>query len=188
MQLLESPDLSDVFRTYPQAVEPLLEYHDISLRGESPLSIGERELIAALVSGLNSCSFCFGAHTVIAETFGMREDDIKLLLVDIDSSTVGEKLKPLLKYVKKLTLEPSRLSGEDRQQVFDAGWCERALHDAVSTCALFNFMNRLVEGMGVQGSAAIRKAQQERHTENKEHGDVSQTYMNYGRRIGVIKN
>jgi len=35
------------------------------------------------------------------------------------------------------------------QAVLDAGWDERALHDAVAVCALFNFMNRFVDGLGV---------------------------------------
>jgi hypothetical protein len=39
--------------------------------------------------------------------------------------------------------------------VFDAGWAERDLHDAVLTASLFNFMNRLLEGHGVKGSAAL---------------------------------
>jgi hypothetical protein len=30
------------------------------------------------------------------------------------------------------------------------GWDEHALYDAVSVCALFNFMNRLVEGLGIR--------------------------------------
>ena len=35
------------------------------------------------------------------------------------------------------------------QAVFDAGWDERALHDAGSVCGRFNLMNRLVDGLGV---------------------------------------
>jgi hypothetical protein len=37
----------------------------------------------------------------------------------------------------------------DAKAVFDAGWDERALHDAISVAALFNFMNRYVEGHGL---------------------------------------
>jgi len=37
--------------------------------------------------------------------------------------------------------------------VFAAVWSDRAFHDAVSVCALFNFMNRLVEGHGIKGNA-----------------------------------
>ena len=38
----------------------------------------------------------------------------------------------------------------DADAVFAANWSERALHDAVSVCALFNFVNRVVEGLGIR--------------------------------------
>ena len=41
------------------------------------------------------------------------------------------------------------MSQEDADQVYAAGWDERALHDAIEVCALFNFMNRFVEGHGL---------------------------------------
>ena len=37
---------------------------------------------------------------------------------------------------------------EDADAVFDAGWDEKALHDAIAVCARMSFMNRLVEGFG----------------------------------------
>ncbi len=54
-------------------------------------------------------------------------------------------MKPALAYVKKLALTPSRIASADAENVFAAGWDEQALYDAVSVCALFNFMNLLVE-------------------------------------------
>ena len=55
------------------------------------------------------------------------------------------------------------LSGRgDADAVFAAGWDERALHDAVSVCALFCFMNRFVEGMGLQGSPDQARAAADR--------------------------
>ncbi len=58
--------LLDVFRAFPQTARPLLEYHQALLRGPSPLSVAERELIAAFVSGLNACRYCHGVHTATA--------------------------------------------------------------------------------------------------------------------------
>ena len=43
------------------------------------------------------------------------------------------------------------MTAADAQAVFEAGWCERDLHDAVLTVGLFNLMNRLLEGHGVKG-------------------------------------
>jgi hypothetical protein len=37
----------------------------------------------------------------------------------------------------------------DADAVYAAGWNERALYDAVLVCCLFNFMNRVVEGLGL---------------------------------------
>jgi uncharacterized peroxidase-related enzyme len=183
-RLPTSPDLADVFRAYPQAVEPLLRYHDILLRGDSPLSVAERELIAAYVSGLNACGFCLGAHTIIAEAFGVPSTLVTQLIENPDTAPVDDELRPLLRYAEKLTRAPASLRATDREAVFAAGWSERALHDAVSICALFNFMNRLVEGMGVVTSPAIQAAQRDRHQGSGEPG--KEPYMDYGRRIGVV--
>ncbi len=60
--LPDNPHLADVYRTFPSQLKPLLDYHDALLRGDSPLSVAQRELIAAFVSGLNACNFCFGAR------------------------------------------------------------------------------------------------------------------------------
>ena len=184
--LPENPELADVFRSFPAGVPELLAYHDILLRGESPLSIAERELIAAYVSGLNACGFCFGAHTIIAEALGVPAATFAALMSDLETAPVDERLRPLLRYVSKLTRTPAGVTAKDRQSVFAAGWSERALHDAVATCALFNFMNRLVDGMGVKTSPAIQAAQRERHARAAGERDMN-PYVNYGRRIGVIR-
>lgn len=45
----------------------------------------------------------------------------------------------------------------DAAAVYDAGWDEQALFDAVSVCALFKLMNRIVEGSGHQGVSGAGK-------------------------------
>jgi hypothetical protein len=47
------------------------------------------------------------------------------------------------------------LTEADAAAVFAAGWSERALHDAVLTTCLFNFMNRLLEGHGCHGNPEV---------------------------------
>ena len=42
--------------------------------------------------------------------------------------------------------------------MFAAGWSESALHEAVLTVCLFNFMNRLLEGHGVKGNPGVFSA------------------------------
>lgn len=141
--------LMDVFRKFPETSRPLIQWHEILMRGESPLTVGERELIAAYVSGLNSCSYCHGVHTATAENFGIAEGTLEALLENVDTAPVDGKIKPLLHYVRKLTQLPAKLTSADAEAVYAAGWDDRALHDAISVCGLFNLMNRLVEGIGI---------------------------------------
>jgi uncharacterized peroxidase-related enzyme len=142
--------LRDVFAAFPQTSRPLLDYHQALLRGPSPFSVAERELIAAYVSGLNACEYCHGVHTATAHAFGVDEGLVVALLDDVDAAPVDARMKPVLRYVGKLTRTPSRMTQRDAEAVLEAGWDERALHDAVSVCALFNLMNRLVDGLGIE--------------------------------------
>lgn len=146
------PGLDKVFRRFPHSAMPLLEYHDKVLRDPSPLTVAERELIAAYVSGINSCTYCHGAHVVAARTFGIDADLFDGLMADLESSAVDERLKPLLAYAGKLTRTPAMMVQADADRVYAAGWDEQALFDTISVCALFNFMNRIVEGSGIKSN------------------------------------
>lgn len=133
----------------------LVELHEALLRSDSPLSAAEHELIAAYVSGLNGCQYCLGVHGHTARRFGLPEGLLQHLLVDPQSANVEPRLKPLLEYVRMLTQAPQELVQADAERVFAAGWSERALHDAILTACLFNFMNRLLDGHGCKGDDEI---------------------------------
>src|SRR5574337_613410 len=104
--LAEDAHLIDVFKKFPVLYRPLIEYHEVLLRGPSPLTVAERELIAAYVSGLNSCTYCHGVHAATAEQFGVAAALLRQLLENPDHAPVDERMKPLLAYVKKLTYSP----------------------------------------------------------------------------------
>lgn len=176
-----TPHLADVFRAFPDHIKPIIEYHDLLLRGEGPLTVAERELIAAYVSGLNACTFCYGAHKLYARAFGVDEAVIDALIADVESAPVDDKLKPILRYVAKLKDLPTRITSADAKAVYDAGWSERALFDAVQVAALFHYMNRVIEGTGVAFDY-----QQDAPSEDDLKARRTRTYRDFGRAIGVI--
>lgn len=145
-----SASLFDVFEAHPHVSRPLLHLHEVLLRGESPLTVPQRELLAAYVSGLNVCGTCHGLHRRVAAAFGVDEGLLEELVDDVDASAVAEEMKPLLRLARKLTLTPSRMTRADAEAVFAVGWDDRALHDAVSVCALLNYVNRLAQGLGLE--------------------------------------
>ena len=141
--------LLQVFEAYPDTARVLLPLHEQVMRAPSPFTPGERELIAAYVSGLNACTYCNSIHTVTAREFGVPGELLAAALDDLETAPIDERMRPVLQYANKLTLAPSALREADARAVYQAGWDEQALHDAVLVCALFNFMNRMVDGLGV---------------------------------------
>lgn len=180
--LPERPTLAHVFRRFPAGARALLEYHDALLRGPSPLSVAEREMIAAYVSALNACDYCLGAHRIIAELHGLEPALLERLAADPAAGGAPPKLRPLLAYARKLTQSPARMTDADAQAVYDAGWDEQALFDAVAVTALFNMMNRLVEGCGVVTDDAVQAEQRERHGRLKGRPD---TYRQFAKLLGL---
>jgi uncharacterized peroxidase-related enzyme len=151
--LPENATLADLRRTYADLLEKLRPYGHRLMRGPSPLTPGQRELIAAFVSGVNSCRYCHGAHSLVARSFGIDEAVLVTSLDNIEIAPVDARLKPILRYVRKLTETPSRMTASDAAAVYDAGWDDEALLHAIAVCAYFNNMNRLVEGAGIVGTA-----------------------------------
>src|SRR5262249_22647460 len=96
----------------------------------------------------------YGAHSLIAQEFGVDEFVFKTLLEDIDLAPVDGRLKPILRYVRKLTEAPSRMTKADLDAVLQAGWSEEALFHAIAVCAYFNYVNRLIDGVGMEGTSA----------------------------------
>lgn len=148
-------DITDITFRDRKRFAPVDKLTHSLMRGASGLSVSEREIIAAYVSGLNECSFCHGIHTKVATDFGVNETLITDLINDIDKAGVSPKFVTLLKYVKKLTQNPSKVEMKDAQSVYNAGWSENDLYDAVCVCSLLNFYNRLLDGHGIKGNDNI---------------------------------
>ena len=152
--LLSSPDttnLPNVMELYPERGSLILRLIDNIMRKESQLSDGERELIFTYISGLNACQFCFHSHAPAATALGIDESAIGNM--EIDPDTQNEKLKPIFSYVKKLTLTPTQVTEADVDAIYAAGWNEKAFMDVVGICCVVNFMNRFVNGVGVDVDA-----------------------------------
>jgi len=173
--------LGDVFARFPDNAGPLLSYLQGVLRSDGVLTIGQREMIAAYVSGLNACTFCYGSHRVYCEVFGIARGVVDALLADIDSADIDERLKPIMHYVKKLNTLPGKITQADADAVFAAGWPEAALFEAVQVTAAFNLMNRIVQGTGVTFDYD-KNDDVRRELRNRRH----HSYLEFGRALGVI--
>ena len=98
--LPKGASLLDLFKAFPDTSIPLIQFHEALLRRPSPFTEGERELIAAYVSGLNHCRYCHGVHSATAELLGIKRELVDSR-IDIDGADVDLKMRPVLRYDAK---------------------------------------------------------------------------------------
>lgn len=154
----EGEAVGTVVGRFPDSAIPLTEMTEVLMRtGDCGFSPEERELIAAYVSGTNSCTFCYDTHRATAETFGVDAGLLEALLGDLESAPIDDRLKPVLRFARKLTLTPSKMVQADADAIFDAGWDEAAFHYTVMITALFNLYNRIMDGYGVRNTPEFRQ-------------------------------
>jgi uncharacterized peroxidase-related enzyme len=144
-------------RRYPGQAMPMMQFSEQLLRtGECDFTHEERELIGAYASGVNNCTYCYNTHKATAEAFGIEEGLLDSMVNDLETAAVDEKMRPVLRYVRKLTETPSKMVQADADAIFNAGWDENCFHYAVMICAMFNMMNRIMDGYGVTNTAEFR--------------------------------
>ena len=126
--LPKGANLLNLFKAFPDTSIPLIQFHEALLRRPSPFTEGERELIAAYVSGLNHCRYCNGVHSATAEFLGIKRELVDSR-IDIDGADVDPKIRPVLRYARKLTQQPqSDSSGRRRHLRGGLGGTRALLH------------------------------------------------------------
>lgn len=71
------------------------------------------------------------------------------LVRDWRAGPLTEPTGALLAYVEKLTRSAASCTAADVQMLREAGWSDRAVHDAVQVAAYFNYINRVADALGV---------------------------------------
>lgn len=132
----------------PDTGQHLYELAQILLRGESPLSEAERELIATFVSYRNSCTFCMSSHAAAARY--LYQDNAQLVdivLEDYQQAPISGKLKALLTIAGRVQADARTVSEADVALARSFGATDRDIHDTVLIAATFCLFNRYVDGL-----------------------------------------
>jgi uncharacterized peroxidase-related enzyme len=134
----------------PKAADLLARLSHEIMYEDAPISVALRELIAAYTSSLNRCEFCMKAHAAVAAHLYKDEALVWSIIQDLEGSTLPEKDKAILRFVRKVTLESGSIDEADIVTLHAADWDDTSIFYAIATCALFNFYNRFVSANGVK--------------------------------------
>jgi len=119
------------------------------LHGPSPLSQGERELIASYVSNLNNCEFCHESHSASANFhFNDSGSIVNVVKADLGKAPISEKIKALLLIAGKVQKGGREVTPEHIESARQEGASDEEIHDTVLIAAAFCMYNRYVDGLG----------------------------------------
>jgi uncharacterized peroxidase-related enzyme len=145
----EFPGILGPMTFRPETAAPLNELVNVLLRGESTLSRGEREMIAAHVSWRNDCFFCQTIHGAMAAAqLGQDEALVQKVKTNWEDAKISPKLKALLNIAGKVQLGGKHVTLEDIAAARDLGATDSEIHDTVLIAAVFCMCNRYVDGLG----------------------------------------
>jgi uncharacterized peroxidase-related enzyme len=82
---------------------------------------------------------------------------VKHLKTDPAKAPLGPQDKAMIDFSLKLTREPSSVSEKDIRGLGQAGFTEEQVVDIVLVTCLFNFMDRLADGLGVELSEEMQR-------------------------------
>jgi uncharacterized peroxidase-related enzyme len=132
----------------PETGKPLYELAQVLLRGDSPLTPAERELIATHVSARNNCMFCMSSHAAAArELYGDDRAMVDSVIKDVGSASLSPKMRALLNIAGKVQLNGKEVTPLDVEIARHHGATDRDIHDTVLIAAAFSMFNRYVDGL-----------------------------------------
>jgi uncharacterized peroxidase-related enzyme len=118
-----------------------------AMRGASPWSVGDRELMAAMVARTNGCEWCTRAHGAVAQAAYRDKARVSKALSDLETAPIEEPLRATLRMLHKMTRERS-VQAEDMRAVLAAGVSREQIEDALAVAFAFNIISRLADAFG----------------------------------------
>jgi uncharacterized peroxidase-related enzyme len=143
------PGITGLLDFRPETARPLGQLAEALLRGPNSLTVGERELIATVVSRANECGFCAARHgAVAAAALEGGEALVERAIADPAGADLSDKVKALLRIALAVREDGHNVTDELVALAREAGTTDVEIHDTVLIAAAFCMFNRYVDGLG----------------------------------------
>lgn len=134
----------------PESITNHMDLYMTIMFGKSPLKRVHREMMAVIVSISNHCEYCQTHHLEAVKNYWKEDDKLKSLQENFEDSSLSETEKALCRFAKELTEHPEKSHDAGLvNPLKEIGFSDREVLDATLVIAYFNFVNRIVLGLGV---------------------------------------
>lgn len=144
------PNVIKSLSSWPELFEANMKLFEVIMLKETKLKRETKEMIAAIVSELNRCNYCATHHENFMKQFGVRDGVAEEVRRDYHNAGLDEKTLKLLEYSEKVSKNAYKVTDRDFNNLKKIGWTEREIMEATAVVAQFNFINRIVDALGVE--------------------------------------
>lgn len=135
----------------PETITAHMDMYMSIMFSQSPLSRAQREMMAVVVSAANDCEYCQQHHGQALNHYWKDRDRVEQLRHDYKKVALNNVDARLCQLAQLLTKHPESINEEKHlQPLKNTGFSDRAILDAVLVISYFNFVNRMVMGLGVE--------------------------------------
>ncbi len=101
----------------------------------------------------------------------VTRDDLLVYHIEHDykRAELDEQERAMLDYTVKLNDAPGEVGEQDLAPLREAGFDDRGIMDIVMVVSVFNFMNRVADGLGVQTEASMETSRERGEKRALEH-------------------
>jgi len=149
----ERGKVSNIMRVHslnPIAMEKHMDFYLAIMFSCSGLKREEKELIAVAVSIANKCQYCINHHAEALNHYWKDDKKIQNLIKNFKMPDLPERAKRMLEYVTKLTKKPDEINESDIHGLRKVGFSDEDILNINLITSYFNFVNRVVLGLGVE--------------------------------------
>lgn len=141
----------------PESIVAHMSLYMTVIFGQSPLSRTQREMIAVIVSVANDCKYCQMHHSEALNKYWRDEERVNALRRNFNKINLNKADELFC----ELAWQLSRIPGVSTETILNKlkalGVDDRSILDATLVIAYFNFVNRMVLGLGVEYEASESK-------------------------------
>lgn len=135
----------------PESITAHMDLYMQVMFGKSPLKRAQREMMAVVVSAANQCEYCQLHHAEALNHYWKNEEKVNQLRQDFSGIELSDLDLQLCMLAEKLTKKPREIDEQrDIHPLKELGLSDRAILDATLVISYFNFVNRMVLGLGVE--------------------------------------
>lgn len=123
-------------------------YMNIMYNQDSNLTRRHKELVATIVSYLNSCKYCITHHYEALLAHWESAPNPRDIILNGENAGLTSLEAEMIKFAARLTVEPYGITEDDVGHLKKSGLDDKDILNLILIISYFNFVNRLALGTG----------------------------------------